>query len=226
MEWLIHFKKRKNNMIFNRSTNKIIIRAVAALNKSIKAHAYSAIYSGFKVKSKAQFIANVVSAKINIPGWWSLGKTKAQKTASAHQFWNYKFHSHLGSYHATESSILYVRPTKDKGYGALLSQAEKLGEFSWSQLLLSIPHHAQKIAEAYRYWGKYSGYKKSVYRNGKSKNVYVSFDAYANNYFNSYRAYFVKNRIISKVKGKRGIYTLTPNGKLLLSGMKQLDTMR
>ena len=213
-------------MVYTHSSNSLILKAIAALNKATKRHAYYVVTHGHAVTSKAKFIANVISAKISIPGWWSLGKTKAQKTASAHQFWNYKFHSHLGSYHATESKILYVRPAKDKGYGALLSQAEKLGEFSWSQLLLSIPHHAQRIAEAYRCWGKYSGYKKSVYRNGKSKNVYVSFDAYANNYFNSYRAYFVKNRIISKVKGKRGIYTITPNGKLLLSGMKQLDTMR
>lgn len=213
-------------MIFNRSTNKIIIRAVAALNKSIKAHAYSAIYSGFKVKSKAQFIANVVSAKISLPSWWGEGlpKSKKKKIETAHRFWDFKFTSHV--WYGGNAHFTFVRPKKEYGYGALLKAAEKLGEFSWSQLLLSIPHHAQKIAEAYRYWGKYSGYKKSVYRNGKSKNVYVSFDAYANNYFNSYRAYFVKNRIISKVKGKRGIYTLTPNGKLLLSGMKQLDTMR
>lgn len=213
-------------MIHNHSTNKIIIRAVAALNKAVKAHAYSAMLSGFKVKSKAQFIANVISAKIKVPDWFHVSGTKKQKTENAEQFWNMHYHSHTGSYVGTECNILYVRPKKAKGYGALLSAAEKLGEFSWSQLLLSVPHHAKKVAAAYKDWGKYSGYKKSVYRNGKSKSQYVSFDSYANNYFNSYRAYFVKNRIIARVKGKRGIYTLTPNGKLLLSGMKQLDTMR
>lgn len=174
-------------MVTTHSSNSLILKAVASLNKAVKAHAYRAVLYGFNVKSKAQFIANSYS----------------------------------------ECNILYVRPHAYKGYGAILKAAEKLGEFSWAQLLLSIPHHAQKIAEAYKCWGKYSGYKKSVYgKDGKSKNVYVSFDSYANNYFNSYRAYFVKNRIIANVKGKRGIYTLTPNGKLLLSGMKQLDTMR
>lgn len=212
-------------MIFNRSTNKIIIRAVAALNKSIKAHAYSAIYSGFKVKSKAQFIANVISAKISLPAWWGgLPKSKKQKLEAAQSFWDFKFTSH--THHYGNTNFLFVRPKKEFGYGALLKAAEKLGEFSWADLLLSIPHHAQRIKEAYAEWGKYSGYKKSVYRNGKSKSQYVSFDSYANNYFNSYRAYFVKNRIMARVKDKRGIYTLTPNGKLLLSGMKQLDTMR
>lgn len=212
-------------MILNRSSNKIIIRAVAALNKAIKAHAYSAIYSGFKVKSKAQFIANVISAKISLPAWWGgLPKSKKQKLEAAQSFWDLKFTSH--THHYGNANFLFVRPKKEFGYGALLKAAEKLGEFSWADLLLSIPHHAQRIKEAYAEWGKYSGYKKSVYRNGKSKSQYVSFDSYANNYFNSYRAYFVKNRILAKVKGKRGIYTLTPNGKLLLSGMKQLDTMR
>lgn len=212
-------------MIFNRSTNKIIIRAVAALNKSIKAHAYSAIYSGFKVKSKAQFIANVVSAKISLPSWWGgLPKSKKQKLEAAQSFWDCKFSSHV--HHNGNANFTFVRPKKEFGYGALLKAAEKLGEFSWAQLLFSIPHHALRVNEAYTEWGKYSGFKKSVYRNGKSKQYHVSFESYANNYFNSYRAYFVKNRILAKVKGKRGIYTLTPNGKLLLSGMKQLSTMR
>lgn len=212
-------------MILNRSTNKIIIRAVAALNKAIKAHAYSAIYSGFKVKSKAQFIANVVSAKIALPAWWngSPTKTKKQKLEAAQSFWDFKFTSH--TYYGGNAHFTYIRPKKEYGYGALLKAAEKLGEFSWAQLLLSVPHHAVKVAAAYNAWKKYGGYK-MVYRKGKTYRQYVSFDSYANNYFNSYRAYFVKNRILAKVKGKRGIYTLTPNGKLLLSGMKQLDTMR
>lgn len=214
-------------MIFNRSTNKIIIRAVAALNKSIKAHAYSAIYSGFKVKSKAQFIANVVSAKIALPAWWNGAptKTKKQKLEAAQSYWNFKFTSHV--WYSGNAHFTFVRPKKSHGYGALLKAAEKLGEFSWTDLLLSIPHHAQRVKEAYADWGKYNGFKKTVYRkDGSSRQQYVSFDSYANNYFNSYRSYFVKNRILARVKGKRGIYTLTPNGKLLLSGMKQLDTMR
>lgn len=210
-------------MIFNRSTNKIIIGAVAALNKSIKAHAYSAIFSGFKVKSKAQFIANVVSAKISLPALWGdLPKSKKQKLEAAQSFWDFKFTSH--THHYGEANFMFVCPKKEFGYGALLKAAEKLGEFSWAQLILSIPHHAEKVAAAYNAWKKYGGYK-MVYRKGKTYRQYVSFDSYANNYFNSYRAYFVKNRILAKVKGKRGIYTLTPNGKLLLLGMKQLDTM-
>ena len=213
-------------MVHNHSTNKIIIRAVAALNKAVKAHAYSAMLSGFKVKSKAQFIADVISAKIKLPDWFG-AKTKNQRAEQAPHFWDMHYHSHTGSYVGTECNLVYVRPKKILGYGALLAAAEKLGEFSWSQLLLSVPHHAKKVAEAYKGWGKYSGYKKRVTRkDGTDRMQYVSFDSYANNYFNSYRAYFVKNRIIAKVKGKRGIYTLTPNGKLLLSGMKQLDTMR
>lgn len=213
-------------MVTTHSSNSLILKAVASINKSIKAHAYSAIYSGFKVKSKAQFIANVVSAKISLPSWWGEGlpKSKKKKIETAHRFWDFKFTSHV--WYDGNAHFTYVRPKKEYGYGALLKAAEKLGEFSWSELLLSIPHHAQRIKEAYADWGKYSGFKKTVYRNGKSKQQRVSFNSYANNYFNSYRAYFVKNRIIAKVKGKRGIYTLTPNGKLLLSGMKQLDTMR
>ena len=164
-------------MVTTHSSNSLIRKAIAALNKAIKRHDYYVVTHGHAVTS----------------------------------------HTHYYG----EANLLYVRPAKDKGYGALLKTAEKLGEFSWAQLLLSIPHHAQKIAEAYKRWSKYKGYKKSVY--GKDCK---SFDSYANNYFNSYRAYFVKNRIIAKVKGKRGIYMLTPNGKLLLSGMKQLDTMR
>ena len=213
-------------MVTTHSSNSLILKAVASINKAVKAHAYRAVLSGFNVKSKAQFIANVISAKIKLPAWWGcLPKSKKQKLEAAQSFWNTKIDSHANSY--SECNILYVRPQAHKGYGALLKAAEKLGEFSWAQLLFSIPHYAQRINEAYTEWGKYSGFKKSVYgKDGKSKNVYVSFDSYANNYFNSYRAYFVKNRIIARVNGKRGIYTLTPNGKLLLSGMKQLDTMR
>ena len=213
-------------MVTTHSSNYLIRKAIAALNKAIKRHAYYVVTHGHAVTSKAKFIDNIVSAKISLPSWFGgLPKSKKQKLEAAQRFWDLKFTSH--AHHYGEANLLYVRPAKDKGYGALLKTAEKLGEFSWAQLLLSIPHHAQKIAEAYKCWGKYRGYKKSVYgKDGKSKNVYVSFDSYANNYFNSYRAYFVKNRIIAKVKGKRGIYTLTPNGKLLLSGMKQLDTMR
>lgn len=211
-------------MVTTHSSNSLILKAVASLNKAIKAHAYNAVLSGFKVKSKAQFIADIVSAKIKLPDWWGvLPKSKKQKTNAALSFWNTKIDSHVHSY--GECNILYVRPQAHKGYGAILSAANKLGEFSWAQLLLSIPHHAERIKEAYNAWKKDGGYK-IVYRNGKTHRQYVSFDSYANNYFNSYRAYFVKNRILAKVKGKRGIYTLTPNGKLLLSGMKQLDTMR
>lgn len=150
-------------MVTTHSSNSLIRKAVASLNKAVKAHTH---YYG-------------------------------------------------------EANILFVRPKKEFGYGALLTAAEKLGEFSWAQLLLSIPHHAQRINEAYTRWCKYK-YSKDC----KSKQQRVSLNSYANHYFNSYRAYFVKNRIIARVKGKRGIYTLTPNGKLLLSGMKQLDTMR
>ena len=211
-------------MVTTHSSNSLILKAVAYLNKAIKAHAYNAVLSGFKVKSKAQFITNIVSAKIKLPDWWGvLPKSKKQKTNAALSFWNTKIDSHVHSY--GECNILYVRPQAYKGYGAILKAAEKLGEFSWAQLLLSIPHHAERIKEAYNAWKKDGGYK-IVYCNGKTHKQYVSFDSYANNYFNSYRAYFVKNRILAKVKGKRGIYTLTPNGKLLLSGMKQLDTMR
>ena len=211
-------------MILNHSSNKIIISAVAALNKAIKAHAYYAIYSDFNVKSKAQFIANVISANISLPALYGLPKSKKQKLEAAQSFWDLKFTSHTNHY--GEANFLFVSPKKEFGYGALLDAAEKLGEFSWAQLLLSIPHHALRINEAYTEWGKYCDFKKTVYsKDGKSKQQRVSFSSYANNYFNSYRAYFVKNRIIARVKGKRGIYTLTPNGKLLLSGMKQLDTM-
>lgn len=212
-------------MVTTHSSNSLILKAVASLNKAVKAHAYRAVLSGFNVKSKAQFIANVISAKIKLPAWYGLPKSKKQKHEAAQSFWNTKIDSHANSY--SECNILYVRPKAHKGYGAILKAAEKLGEFSWAQLLFSIPHYAQRINEAYTAWGKYSGFKKTVYsKDGKSKQQRVSFNSYANNYFNSYRAYFVKNRIIARVKGKRGIYTLTPNGKLLLSGMKQLDTMR
>lgn len=213
-------------MVTTHSSNSLILKAVASINKAVKAHAYRAVLSGFNVKSKAQFIANVISAKIKLPAWWGcLPKSKKQKTHAALSFWNTKIDSHAHSY--SECNILYVRPYAHKGYGAILKAAEKLGEFSWAQLLFSIPHYALRINEAYTEWGKYSGFKKTVYsKDGKSKQQRVSFNSYANNYFNSYRAYFVKNRIIARVKGKRGIYTLTPNGKLLLSGMKQLDTMR
>ena len=211
-------------MVTTHSSNSLIRKAVVSLNKAIKAHAYNAVLSDFKVKSKAQFITDIVSAKIKLPDWLDvLPKSKKQKTNAALSFWDLKFTSH--TYYHGGVNLMYVRPVKDKGYGALLKTAEKLGEFSWAQLLLSIPHYAERIKEAYNAWKKYGGYK-IVYRNGKTHKQYVSFDSYANNYFNSYRAYFVKNRIIAKVKGKRGIYTLTPNGKLLLSGMKQLDTMR
>ncbi len=213
-------------MVTTHSSNSLILKAVASLNKAVKAHAYRAVLSSFNVNSKAQFIANVISAKIKLPAWWGcLPKSKKQKLEVAQSFWNTKINSHTNSY--SECNILYVLPQAHKGYGAILKAAEKLGEFSWAQLLFSIPHHAQRINEAYTEWGKYSGFKKTVYsKDGKSKQQRVSFNSYANNYFNSYRAYFVKNRIIARVKGKRGIYTLTPNGKLLLSGMKQLDTMR
>ena len=213
-------------MVTTHSSNSLILKAVASLNKAVKAHAYRAVLSGFNVKSKAQFITDIVSAKIKLPAWWGgLPKSKKKKLEAAQSFWDCKFTSHTNSY--SECNILYVRPQAHKGYGAILKAAEKLGEFSWAQLLFSIPHHAQRINEAYTEWGKYSGFKKTVYsKDGKSKQQRVSFNSYANNYFNSYRAYFVKNRIIAKVKGKHGIYTLTPNGKLLLSGMKQLDTMR
>lgn len=211
-------------MVTTHSSNSLILKAVASLNKAIKAHAYNAVLSGFNVKSKAQFITDIVSAKISLPSWFGvLPKSKKQKLEAAQRFWDLKFTSH--TYYYGDVNLMYVHPVKDKGYGALLKTAEKLGEFSWAQLLLSIPHHAERIKEAYNAWKKDGGYK-IVYRNGKTHKQYVSFDSYANNYFNSYRAYFVKNRIIAKVKGKRGIYTLTPNGKLLLSGMKQLDTMR
>ena len=211
-------------MVTTHSSNSLILKAVASLNKAIKAHAYNAVLSGFNVKSKAQFITDIVSAKISLPSWFGvLPKSKKQKLEAAQRFWDLKFTSH--TYYYGDVNLMYVRPVKDKGYGALLKTAEKLGEFSWAQLLLSIPHHAERIKEAYNAWKKDGGYK-IVYRNGKTHKQYVSFDSYANNYFNSYRAYFVKNRIIAKVKGKHGIYTLTPNGKLLLSGMKQLDTMR
>ena len=207
-------------MVTTHSSNSIILKAVASINKAVKAHAYRAVLSGFNVNSKAQFIANVISAKIKLPAWWGcLPKSKKQKLEAAQSFWNTKIDSH--THHYGEANILFVRPKKEFGYGALLKAAEKLGEFSWAQLLLSIPHHAQRINEAYTRWCKYK-YSKDC----KSKQQRVSLNSYANNYFNSYRAYFVKNRIIARVKGKRGIYTLTPNGKLLLSGMKQLDTMR
>lgn len=213
-------------MVTTHSSNSLIRKAVASLNKAVKAHAYRAVLSDFNVNSKAQFIANVISAKIKLPAWWGcLPKSKKQKLEAVQSFWNTKIYSHTHNY--CEANFLFVRPKKEFGYGALLKAAEKLGEFSWAQLLFSIPHHAQRINEAYTEWGKYSGFKKTVYsKDGKSKQQRVSLNSYANNYFNSYRAYFVKNRILAKVKGKRGIYTLTHNGKLLLSVMKQLDTMR
>ena len=210
-------------MVTTHSSNSLILKAVASLNKAVKAHAYRAVLSGFKVKSKVQFITDIVSAKIKLPDWWEFSslKTKKQKTNAALSFWNTKIDSHAHSY--SECNILYVRPQAPKGYGAILNAANKLGEFTWAQLLLSIPHHAQRIKEAYADWGKYSGFKKSVYgKDGKSKQQYVSFNSYANNYFNSYRSYFVKNRILARVKGKRGVYQLTDNGKLLLKGVNQI----
>lgn len=211
-------------MVYTHSSNSLIRKAIAALNKAIKAHAYYVVTHDHAVTSKAKFIDNIVSAKISLPSWFGgLPKSKKQKLEAAQRFWDLKFTSH--THHYGEANFMFVRPKKEFGYGSLLKTAEKLGEFSWAQLLLSIPHHAERIKEAYNAWKKDGGYK-IVYRNGKTYRQYVSFDSYANNYFNSYRAYFVKNRILAKVKGKRGIYTLTPNGKLLLSGMKQLDTMR
>ena len=210
-------------MVTTHSSNSLILKAVASLNKAVKAHAYRAVLSGFKVKSKVQFVTDIVSAKIKLPDWWEFSslKTKKQKTNAALSFWNTKIDSHAHSY--SECNILYVRPQAPKGYGAILNAANKLGEFTWAQLLLSIPHHAQRIKEAYADWGKYSGFKKSVYgKDGKSKQQYVSFNSYANNYFNSYRSYFVKNRILARVKGKRGVYQLTDNGKLLLKGVNQI----
>ena len=208
-------------MVTTHSSNSLILKAAAALNKSVKAHAYRAVLSGFSVKSKAQFISNVISAKIKLPVWWGdLPKSKKKKLEVAQNFWDSKICAHYHGFQ--ECNILYVRPQTPKGYGAILNAANKLGEFSWAQLLFSIPHHAQRIKEAYSEWKKYGGYKTVCSKDGKTRKQYVSFNSYANNYFNSYRAYFVKNRILAKVKGKRGVYQLTDNGKLLLKGVNQI----
>ena len=208
-------------MVTTHSSNSLILKAAAALNKSVKARVYRAVLSDFKVKSKAQFISNVVSAKIKLPVWWGdLPKSKKKKLEVAQNFWDSKICAHYHGFQ--ECNILYVRPQTPKGYGAILNAANKLGEFSWAQLLLSIPHHAQRIKEAYNAWKKYGGYKTVCSKDGKTRKQYVSFNSYANNYFNSYRAYFVKNRILAKVKGKRGVYQLTDNGKLLLKGVNQI----
>jgi len=215
-------------MVTTHSSNSIITKAVAALNKAIKAKAYRSILSGFKVKSKVQFISNIVSAKIQLPEYWGFGslKTKKQKTDLALSFWNAKIDAHTHSY--SECNILYVRPQAPKGYGAILNAASKLGEFSWAQLLLSIPHYSKEIREAYDAWKKYSGCRlgksgyRMVYGKGKPRMQFVSYNSYVNNYLNSYRAYFVKNRIMAKVAGKRGVYQLTDNGKLLLKGVNQI----
>lgn len=208
-------------MVTTHSSNSLILKAVASLNKAIKAHAYRAVLSGFKVKNKVQFISNIISAKIKLPEYWGFGslKTKKQKTDLALSFWNTKIDAHSRS--NAECNILYVRPQAPKGYGAILNAAKKLGEFSWAQLLLSIPHYSKEIREAYDAWKKYGGYK-MVYRNGKTHKQYVSYNSYVNNYLNSYRAYFVKNRIMARVAGKRGVYQLTDNGKLLLKGVNQI----
>lgn len=209
-------------MLHNHSANKNIRRAVAKLNKSIKAHAYRRVLKDFKVENKAQFISQVVTGKISLPP--AFGCTK-QETAQS--FWNWKIQFASGAQSNCEADFKYVRPKKMLGYGSILEAANKLGEFTWAQLLLSIPHHAQRIKEAYNEWGENCDYMKNVWRKDYScKKQYVSFDSYANNYYNSYRAYFVKNRIMARVPGKRGVYQLTDNGKLLLSGMKQLNSMR
>ena len=208
-------------MVTTHSSNSLILKAAAALNKSVKARAYRAVLTEFSVKSKAQFISNVVSAKIKLPVWWGdLPKSKKKKLEVAQNFWDSKICAHYHGFQ--ECNILYVRPQTPKGYGAILNAANKLGEFSWAQLLFSIPHHALRINEAYSEWKKYGGYKTVCSKDGKTRRQYVSFNSYANNYFNSYRAYFVKNRIIAKVKGKRGVYQLTDNGKLLLKGVNQI----
>lgn len=209
-------------MLHNHSANKSIVRAVAKLNKAIMAHAYCTVLSDFKVKNKAQFIAKVVSGEISLP--LGFGGTMHE---AAQSFWNWEIKFASGAVTNCEADFKYVRPKKMLGYGSILEAAEKLGEFSWADLLLSIPHHAQRIKEAYAAWGEDCGYTKNVWRKDDScKKQYVSLDSYANNYFNCYRAYFVKNRIIARVKGKRGVYQLTDNGKLLVSGMKQLNSMR
>ena len=208
-------------MVTTHSSNTLILKAVASLNKAVKAHAYRAVLSGFKVKNKVQFISNIISAKIKLPEYWGFGslKTKKQKTDLALSFWNTKIDAHSHSY--SECNILYVRPQAPKGYGAILNAANKLGEFSWAQLLLSIPHYSKEIREAYDAWKKYGGYR-MVYRKGKTHKQYVSYNSYVNNYLNSYRSYFVKNRIMARVAGKRGVYQLTDNGKLLLKGVNQI----
>lgn len=197
-------------MINSHSKNKIINRMAAAINKSIKAHAYYMTCTSFKVKSKAQYIAGIIAGKIKLPSW--LAKThmsKQQKSDAAHDYWAIKYNARIRNGGA---DFKFVSPKKFYGYGALLEAAEQLGEFTWSELMHSIPHHAERIKTAYANWGK-------------RRDCKASMQYYANNYLNSYRAYFVKNRIIAKVKGKRGTYTLTRNGRTLLSGMKQLDTM-
>ena len=212
-------------MIHNHSTNKLIIKAVASLNKAIRSHAYRAILSGFQVKSKVQFIANVVSAKIKVPAYYGYGscRTKKQKTNAALNFWNAKYSFHTE--HNGNADFKYVRPTLPKGYGAILTAAEKLGEFSWSDLLLSLPHYAEKIYAAYSSWCKLSGGIKKVRVNGKTYKAVISYHGYVSNYLNSYRSYFLRNRIMVRIKGTNKL-TLTADGKKLLAGMKQLPSMR
>lgn len=210
-------------MIHNHSTNKLIIKAVASLNKAIRSHAYRAILSGFKVKSKAQFIANVVSAKITLPSWMGvLPKSKKKKLDTAQCFWDTKYTFHTE--HNGNADFKYVRPTLPKGYGAILTAAEKLGEFSWSELLLSLPHYQEKIKNAYRNWCRYGGYK-IVRVKGKEYKVQIGYMGYVSNYLNSYRSYFLRNRIMVRVKGTNKLQ-LTADGKKLLAGMKQLPSMR
>ena len=207
-------------MIHSHSSNSLISKAVATINKAIKAKAYRSILSGFKVKSKMQFISNVISAKISLPSWWGgLPKSQKGKLDSAQSYWNLKVSAHTHSYF--DSRILYVRPQAIKGYGALLNAANKLGRFTWVALLVSIPHYDKEVREAYNSWLKYGG--KLCYRkDGRAYRKQTSFDSYANNYLNSYRSYFVRNGIIARVPGKRGFYELTANGKQLLKGVNQI----
>ena len=99
-------------MVTTHSSNSLILKAAASLNKSIKAHAYYAIYSGFKVKSKAQFIANVVSNKISLPAWFGQPESKKQKLEDAHSFWDCKFTSRSSVPRRNTATVLSARLPK------------------------------------------------------------------------------------------------------------------
>lgn len=189
----------------NQFSSKNTFKFVNTLYKKANAKAYRDMLEQFQIQSKYEFVHRAVDDTLPSVRYWMIGYvTEAAKIERANELWKFGIENHAHRHFSSKEIKLasFKRLNEKSGLLALLKEMYVYRRnFEWAEIVKGVDFN--KVIAAYTEWCQYHAHDKKV--------RFKTLNSYANNYYNSYRAWLNSIGAI-KQTDRKGFWKLTQFG--------------